>query len=251
MTILFTALLGAALGSFANVIIIRWHENASITGRSRCPACKKTLRPRHLVPILSWMLLRGKCAHCGVQIHFQYPIVEACAALLAVIAAIRHDPVIDTWSFVFESVVTIGLIVPVVMDIRWKELPVEYLVGIGIFSFVFHAILTFSSISGTIVAIAGASAFFGLQVLLSRGRWLGQGDVWFGGMMGAILGTPLLTGLAIYMSYLFGGIFAIVGLLMGAFRRKSRVPFAPALAAGTLVALWHGERILLWFRMAT
>ncbi len=258
MTILFSSLLGAALGSFANVIILRWHENAPITGRSRCPKCQKIIRPRHLVPVLSWILLRGRCADCGAKIHFQYPIIEAFAALLAVIAAIRHDPFVDIWPFVFELVVTIGLLVPVVMDLRWKELPVEFLLGLGIFAFLFRAISVsqdprtfFSTLIGSALAVAGAVIFFYVQILVSNGRWLGEGDVWFGGMMGAILGTPLLTGLALYVSYLCGGVFALVGLCVGALRPKSRIPFAPALAAGTLVALWHGERILSWVARAT
>jgi len=244
--IFFTALFGAVLGSFANVVIIRWHEEAPLGGRSNCPNCKKTIRPRHLVPVFSWIFLRGRCADCDAKIHIQYPIVEAIAVLFAVIAALRHDPLTDTWPFVFELVVSIGLIVPVGMDIRWKELPVEYLSGIGVFAFLFHAILTFSSIFGTIVAIAGASAFFALQFLLSRGKWIGEGDILFGAMMGAILATPLKTGIAIYLAYILGGFFALVGLVFKLYRRGSHVPFAPALAAGTLLTIWHGDLLITW-----
>lgn len=246
MILFLSALLGAVIGSSANVLIIRWHEEASLMGRSACPSCKKTLRPRHLVPVLSWVFQRGRCADCGAKIHFQYPLVEAAAALFAVIAALRHDPLADSIPFVFEFVVTIGLLVPVVMDIRWKELPVEYLLGMGVFAFAIHALISPSSIFNLAIAIALPVAFFGLQTILSHGKWVGAGDVWFGGMMGAVLGTPLLAALGLYLGYLFGGLMALVGLLAGLYRRGSRVPFAPALAAGTLVALWHGDRIIAW-----
>lgn len=251
MILFLTALLGAVFGSFANVLIIRWHEEASLMGRSACPSCKKTLRPRHLVPVLSWIFLRGRCADCGAKIHYQYPLIEAAAAVFAMIAALRHDPVTDSVPFLFEFIVTIGLLVPVAMDIRWRELPVEYLVGLGAFSFATHAFLSPSSILDAVIAAALPVAFFGLQTILSRGKWVGAGDVWFGGMMGAILGTPLLAALGLYLGYLFGGLMALVGLLAGLYRRGSRVPFAPALAAGTLVALWHGDRILAWIAAAT
>ncbi len=242
MILFFSALLGSVLGSFANVVIIRWHEAAPISGRSKCPNCAKTIRPRHLVPILSWILLRGRCAECGKKIHVQYPLVEAAAAIFGVIAALRHDPLSDPRLFFFELLVTIGLLVPVVMDLRWKELPVEYLAGLGLFALFFHPTTIFS----TVIAAAGVAAFFGIQFFLSRGRWIGEGDIWFGAMMGAVLGTPLLAALAVYLAYLLGGFTAFVLLVFHAVKRGSRVPFAPALAAGTLIALWHGERILSW-----
>lgn len=253
MALFFSALLGAVIGSFENVLIIRWHEAASIAGRSRCMHCGHTLRPRHLVPIVSWIWLRGRCADCGKKIHFQYPLVEAAAMVFGIIAAFRHPPLTDSLFFVFEFVVTVGLIVPVVMDMRWKELPIEYVSALGIGAFLFHVI--FAPLSGTtfasaaqniFFASAGVASFFGLQVLLSRRRWLGEGDVWFGAMMGAILGTPALTAVGLYLAYLFGGAMALIGLLAGVVKRGSRIPFAPALAAGTIVALWHGDTLLGW-----
>lgn len=245
------ALLGGVIGSFANVLIIRWHAAASLLGRSQCPECGHILRPRHLVPIVSWLLLRGRCADCGEKIHIQYPLVEAASLLFGVIAALRHPPLTDFAPFLFEFITTISLIVPIVMDLRWKELPVEYLVNVGLFAFLYRVIsaLVMGASPSTFLfniffAVAGAVAFFGLQVVISRERWLGQGDVWFGGMMGAILGTPPLTALAIYLAYIFGGLMAFIGLLAGAYKRKSRIPFAPALAAGTIVTIWHGETLL-------
>lgn len=247
------ALLGGVMGSFSNVLAIRWHSAASLSGRSKCPECGHVIRPRHLVPVISWILLGGKCADCKARIHIQYPLVEFAAMVLAVVAAVQHDPISSPGPFFVQFVLTVGLLAPIVMDLRWKELPVEYLAGLGIFAIIARAVGSF--VAGqdvvwpfiwSVLASAGGALFFGVQVLLSRGKWLGEGDVWFGAMMGAMLGTPALTGIGIYFAYIVGGVWAGIGLLFGLYKRGSRVPFAPALALGTMIALWHGERILIW-----
>lgn len=251
--ILFAAVMGGVLGSFANVVIIRWHEAAPITGRSHCPGCKRTLRPRHMVPVLSWILLGGGCADCKRKIHVQYPVVEALCAALAVVAAARWDPFggMTSFGFLFELILSVGLVVPVVMDLRWKELPVEYLVGFGALLLALRGAWGIAggeaASPGVLVwnaaAIAFGAAVFLVQIVLSRGRWVGQGDAWFGGVMGAALGWPGVI-LGIYFAYLIGGSVALAGLLGGVWKRGTRLPFAPALAAGTLCTVWFGERIL-------
>ncbi|MDQ7814942.1 MAG: prepilin peptidase [Patescibacteria group bacterium] len=252
LLIVLAAILGGVLGSFANVLVIRWHEDCSISGRSACPKCKSRIKPRHLIPIFSWLWLRGRCAYCGEPIHIQYPIVEALVAVLAIIAAVRHDPLTDP-GFWFEFLFSAMLIVPVVMDVRWQEVPVEYLIGIAGLAGVWQVVYPPASIavvlgrlSSIAIAFAIATVFFGLQILLSRQRWLGLGDLWFALAMAGILGwKKLLVG--IYLSYIIGGSVAFVGFILGRFKRGSHLPFVPALFAGTMVALWYGERVTLWF----
>jgi prepilin signal peptidase PulO-like enzyme (type II secretory pathway) len=249
------ALFGAAFGSFSNVLAIRWHEEVDLGGRSKCPECGHVIRPQHLVPVFSWLWLRGKCADCGAKIHVQYPAVEAVALILGAIAAWQADPFVSPLRFALLFICTVGFLAPVVMDLRWQELPVEYLVGLGVVGVALRTTIAglagadvLLSLAWTLVAIIIGAGVFWLQVALSRGRWLGEGDVWFGGMMGAILGAPALVGLGIYFAYIIGGLWAVAGLASGAFKRGSRLPFAPALATGTMVALWHGETILAWIR---
>lgn len=249
LTILFSAVLGACLGSFANVVAIRTHLMVSLMGRSMCPACKKALRPRHMVPILSWLALRGKCADCGAQIHIQYPTVELVSALLVVIAAIRNAPLgPDSARFAFEVIISLGLVVMVVMDLRWKELPVELMAGLGILGIVFNYF--FFSPFNLIFAVSVGVAFFGIQWLLSQGAWLGSGDVWFGGMMGLILGSWQLNLIAIYLAYVAGGFAVALLLLAKKIKRGMSVPFAPALAIGLMLALWFGAKIQAWLSYA-
>lgn len=249
--------LGACLGSFANVVAMRWHEGVSVRGRSMCPDCRTPLRARHLVPIVSWLWLRGRCAECRRPIHAQYPLVEAAAALLAVGTAWRHPPfAADTFlPFLFELLFLVALLVPVVMDIRWKELPLEWLVGMGAAGLAANvAGIGFAAgpdawtrFGSSLCAMAAGAAFFGLQWRLSRGRWLGEGDVWMGGALGAALGWPIAAW-GVYAAYLLGGLVAAVGLLLGAFRRGQQMPFGPMLAAGAVSALWLAPAAEAWMR---
>ncbi|MFH1620798.1 MAG: prepilin peptidase [Patescibacteria group bacterium] len=253
LSIVFSAILGAVLGSFANVLIIRWHEEAPITGRSRCPGCRKPIRPRHLVPVLSWIFLKGKCAECHRRIHIQYPIVEASAAVLAVMASFYAPPfgLESPWRYWFLMVLFIGLIVPVVMDLRWKELPVEYLIFLGICLFIMRYTIygtegladPFMTLWRDAWAVIATILFFGLQYLFSGGKWLGSGDILFGAFMALTLGWPnILVG--IYLAYLIGGMLAILGLISGRLKRRDRIPFAPSLALGTMLAYLYGEWVI-------
>ena len=252
---IFGACLGACLGSFSNVLALRWHEESTVFGRSACPHCKRQIRAQHLVPILSWIFLRGRCATCGKKIHIQYPLVEGVGLILGLMAALRHAPLsIETgFSFWFELLFTTALLAPLVMDIRWKELPVEFLgglsliaAGINVLGFgVVHGIGSQPRLAAVLLGMVVAGLFFALQVLVSRGRWLGVGDIWLGVYMGAVLGWPLLP-ISIYLAYVIGGSAAIGGLLTGRLHRGDRLPFAPALIAGFLAALWIGPYMYDW-----
>ncbi|MFH1077916.1 MAG: prepilin peptidase [Patescibacteria group bacterium] len=250
LSVAFAFILGACLGSFANVVAIRLHDMSSLMGRSRCPSCKKTLRPKHLVPIVSWLLLRGRCADCRKPIHIQYPIVEASMAILATVAAVRHSPFDGGLGlFLFEVLISLGLVVIVVMDLRWKELPLELMAAMGGLGLLVQLGMAFasgrilSSLVGLAIAVAIPVVFFGAQWLLSKGRWLGSGDIWMGGMMALLLGTWQLTVIAIYLAYVIGGVVVAALMLAKIVKRGMRVPFGPALATGLLLAMWFGACI--------
>lgn len=254
--IIFAAVLGGILGSFANVLIIRWHEGKSLGGRSACPHCKKTIKARNLVPVISWLLLKGRCADCGKKINSQYVMVEFAAVALGIIAALRWDPMVQPM-FWFEFILSISLIVPVAMDLRWQELPVEYLVGVGLAGLAFRlgglwpgTPYAFGlAVTASVFALIVAGLFFGLQIVLSKGRWLGTGDLYFGLMMAGVLGWPLVA-VGVYAAYIGGAVFALAGLASKRLTRKMRLPFAPALAAGTMAAVWFGAGVLDWLHYA-
>lgn len=248
----FAAVIGACFGSFANVLAIRLHSESSLLGRSKCPACDAPIQPQHLVPIFSWLALRGKCADCHAKIHVQYPLVEIAAACLAVIAASHADPFLAPALFAGEFFFSLGLLVMVVMDLRWQELPLELMATIGVLGALVRVLLAPNQVMELYsvgIALTVAIAFFGLQWAISRGKWLGSGDIWFAAMMAGVLAWPL-TGIAIYLAYLVGGSVVLLLFILRIVKRGMRVPFAPALALGTLLALWFGPNIQTWFSYA-
>lgn len=250
------AAFGAIFGSFVNVVAIRTHEHSTLMGRSHCPHCRHTLKARHLVPVLSYLIQRGKCSMCGKKIHVQYPLVELAGALLAIISVVRYLSQGAWLPMGFEFFFGASLLVFTVMDFRWSELPLELMVGTGIVFSLWNALMKVAAGAPALevgwshaVGFGAATLFFLFQWIVSRKRWIGSGDIWLGAIMGAVLGWPSV-GLAIYFAYIIGGAFALALLFMKKIQPGTRVPFGPALVAGTLVALWWGPAILEWFSHA-
>ncbi len=245
--LLLTFALGSIIGSFLNVLVYRIYQGATIVGRSECVHCQVKLKPQHLIPVFSWLMLKGRCADCGKKIHIQYPLVEASTGIIFAITAGVH------WSgfllgstsiltlirdFLFVSV----LILCVTFDLRWKLLPVEIMAGAGLVFAAWNILTKTASIEQTVLAIAVGAGFLGLQYLLTKGRSLGGGDIWLGAMLGAMLGWPGI-GVSLYLTYIVGGITLAVFLAFHIVKRTSRIPFAPLLAGGALLALWIGDWI--------
>lgn len=146
----------------------------------------------------------------------------------------------------FEIVLIIVLVSLAICDWRWKLLPVEIMAAAaGIFAVwnLFIGRLPFRSI---VIGLLVAVVFLGLQVWISRGQWLGAGDPWLGAILGAALGWPMVA-VSFYFTYLLGGLVALFYFLSGQYRRGKRVPFAPLLAAGGLLALLFGQPVAAWF----
>ncbi len=241
---------GLAFGSFANVLIIRLREQTSLLGRSRCVSCHKTLQLHHLIPLISWMGLRGRCAFCHAPISWQYPIVEFLSCLFVLVAAARHPFfTIGTWQslsfFLFEYFLTMQWLVLAVFDFRWRLVPVEYAIGSAlVFGAGSLALGRVSWMMMLVGALVGFS-FLAFQAWVSRGRWLGWGDPWLGLLLGVVLGWPLI-GVRLYATYVGGGVIALFLLGFGWTRRGARVPFGPFLMGGGVVALWYGSSLLSW-----
>lgn len=242
--------LGAALGSFANVFVIRIHKKETMMGRSHCMHCRKTLQPLDLIPIISWFFLGGRCRYCHKQIHWQYPIVEASMAVLSLIVFLRHVGDVDQSliRIVFELCVVFTLVVLTAFDLKWKLVPLELLLVSGVLVIIMQFLLGMSWVELVLGLLVGGGSL-GAIVLLSRGRMMGEGDPFVGAFMGVVLGFPLAM-FGILSSFMIGGAVATALLIQGAVGRKTQVPFVPFLAAGTLVMLWWGHALLPYFGYA-
>lgn len=241
-TIAFGAL-GAAVGSFLNVVIHRVPLGDSIVKpASRCPACKTDIGPCDNVPVLSWLLLKGRCRSCGATISVRYPLVEALAAVLCIACSLRFSSVEEAF---FAAAALSVLLALTFIDLEHRRLPNSIVLPSIVVAIAWVGIA--SALSGDLDVIAtaaacGAAAFalFFVIALVSGG--MGFGDVKLSAFIGVVAGRFgwELAVAAIMASFFIGGFVAIALLVFRHAGRKQAVPFGPAMAAGATVALFAG-----------
>lgn len=243
LMVMITALFGLAIGSFLNVVVLRTQAKVSWLGRSYCPQCTTQLLWYELLPVVSFMALRGQCRHCTQSISWQYPLVESATAILFAVFGYWF------WSEPLHMVVYLFfvtlLIVLFVYDLRYYLLPDRFtLPGIvlGVIGSQFLGITLLDSIIGMSV---GAS-FFLVQFLWSRGRWVGGGDVRLGAVMGAMLGWPTII-VALLLAYAIGTVVAVILLILRKTNMQGRLPFGTCLTSATIIALLFGPQLLYWY----
>lgn len=250
----YALLLGLVTGSFLNVVIHRLPRGLStVLPRSRCPACGTAIRPLDNIPVLSWMLLRGRCRNCRVRISARYPLIEAFTGLLFVASAERFDYSFASLAGALFCCLMIAL---AAIDLEHFLLPDRItlpgiVVGVGIQPFLVST--PTSPWPGLLGAVLGAAvgagillAAYGAWWLIRREEGLGLGDVKMLAMVGAFLGWR-----GVIVTLLFGAFSgALVGLSLMAVGRggmKSKLPFGTFLAAGGLVALFFGPALVSWY----
>jgi len=236
-------LMGAVIGSFLNVVIVRLPRNESLVApRSRCPLCGAELHWFDNIPLLSFLALRGRCRNCGGPISWRYPIVEAATALAFALAAWRTPPTADllvAWFFLA------ALVAVTAIDLEHQIIPdLITLPGI-LLGFVTSFLGTrVSWVDSLLGILAGGGILFAVVVLSGGG--MGGGDMKLGAMMGAFLGYKLAL-LALFLAAILGGVVALGLLSTGIRRRKDPIPFGPFLAIAAAVAMLWGETILTWY----
>jgi leader peptidase (prepilin peptidase) / N-methyltransferase len=239
---------GLAVGSFMTVAVYRLPAGESvIRPRSKCPACGAEIGARDNVPLLSWLLLRGRCRRCGERISVEYPLLELTTAALVVLAAIRYP---NPW----QAGLVGGLLALMpgiaLIDLRHRIIPNRL---------TYPSLLLFSLVVvlARVIGGVGDPARAGIGLLLYGGilfvvavvsRGMGMGDVKLAALIGLVLGSLGLrfVGVAAGAAIAFGGLGGVVALAMGK-GRKSAIPFGPYLAAGAVVAGIWGEPIASWY----
>lgn len=246
LLILLAAIFGACVGSFSNVIIIRLHQGEGIGGRSHCPHCRKTLQVKHLIPLVSWIALRAKCAFCRKPIHWQYPAVEMVGACIGVASLLlsMHDGLIDIGRLFFSFILFFVLLIITAFDLRWQLVPTGFVMGsavlLGCLRVIVHGYGEILSVIGG--ALVCAAILF-VIVWISGGKSMGDGDPFVAALIGASLGWPLGL-IAIGLGFISGGVVAAGLLFAGRAGRKTPIPFVPFLAIGTVVAYFYQQPLL-------
>ncbi|MDO8668684.1 MAG: prepilin peptidase [Candidatus Buchananbacteria bacterium] len=256
MLYLLIFIFGAVIGSFLNVVIIRIHEGGNIVkSRSSCPHCHHVLEPIDLIPIFIFIIQAGKCRYCHKKISWQYPLVELTTGLLFVLATYNIIGPLSFDNLFYNSSVFLiwlrnlifisFLVVIFVYDLRWYLILDRITFSAMAVALILNLIIGFSFFNLFTGAIIGFG-FFALQFFISKGSWIGGGDLRLGALMGLMLGAKAVI-VALFFSYIIGAVISILFVIGGKKKLKSQIPFGTFLAIGTIIALFWGQGIINWY----
>jgi leader peptidase (prepilin peptidase)/N-methyltransferase len=238
---LLTAVAGLAVGSFLNVVAYRVPLGLSLVHPpSRCPGCESPVRPYDNVPVLSWLVLRGRCRDCAAPISARYPIVEAATAALWLAVALTAD---DRLHLVLGLVLVTALVPITLIDLERQLIPNAITLPAAVFAVAAVLLLEPSALPEQLLAGAAAGGFF-LLAALAYPRGMGIGDVKLAAVLGLYLGRAVAP--AIFIALIAGvaagaAVIAAKGVAEG---RRTKVPFGPFLALGAVVALFVGDMLV-------
>jgi len=243
--------LGLVVGSFLNVVIHRVPRSQSLVRPgSQCPGCATPIKPWHNVPVLSWLVLRGKCVHCGQRISLRYPLVELGTAALYAALALRFGATATLPAYLYLAAVAVAL---ALIDVDVHRLPdvivlPSYLVGAALLAIPAVAHGDWWTAARSLIAMAALwTLYFGLALVYPGG--MGFGDVKLAGLLGLYLGwlgwRPVWIGTL--AGFTLGGLVGIALLVTRRATRKTAVPFGPAMLAGAFLAVFLAGPIGAWY----
>lgn len=242
-------LFGLAIGSFVNVLAVRYKDGGTIfssdilRGRSHCPKCKKTLRWYELIPLLSFIFQLGRCRDCGKPISLQYPVVEIISGMIVLLTPI-YLPAAPIWILIFESLLLMTLI-----DLRLYVIPDQlniFLVVLGGALIFYNWPVVWTDIGSHLIGGLIGTLVIGIIVVASNGAGMGVGDWKLIAGLGLIIGWPKIVVL-LGSAFIFGGLWGIILLLAGRKKFSDALPFGPFLAAGLLTAVIFGDWVLQFY----
>ena len=238
------ALFGAVLGSFLNVVAYRLPRKESLVRPpSRCPSCETPVKPYDNIPVLSWLILGGKCRSCGAPISKRYPLVEAATALLLALVVLDKGADRDAWL----GIALVLLLIPVTLiDLEHRIIPNTLMIAGTIAAPAIVLATDSGEIAEHLISAFAAGGFF-LLAALAYPAGMGMGDVKFAFVLGLFLGAAVAP--ALLIALLSG---TVIGALLIARKgvqegRKTAVPFGPFMALGALICLFAGDPIVDWY----
>jgi leader peptidase (prepilin peptidase) / N-methyltransferase len=245
---IFVFLFGAVVGSFLNVCIYRIPRTESIVfPASHCPDCGTKIRAFDNIPVISYLLLRGRCRSCATRISWQYPVVELLSALLTFFLFLKFH--LSPTFFVLD-IFCMALVVITFIDLEHQIIPDSISLPGIVVGFASSFVLPWLSWQNSLIGIvAGGGSLllvaFGYQ-LLTKKEGMGGGDIKLLAMMGAFLGWRSIP-FIIFTSSLFG---SVIGLTLMAARKKDSqlpIPFGPFLAFGAVLFIFYGRQLIQWY----
>lgn len=241
---------GAILGSFIYASVVRIARKESIVtskghtaARSHCDSCQHTLGFFDLIPVLSFLVLRGKCRYCHARIGRGHFFAECLYAVFGVCVGLSDAPVhVQCVVFLYGGVLVFTffydlLYFQILDSVMLSSMPIVALLSIVVLHLSWQSLVLGACIGG---------GFFAIQYIISRGRWIGDGDIRLGIVMGLMLGAPNVV-VALFIAYIVGAVWALGLVLTKKASLGARIPFGTFLSLATLVTLLYGGRILDWY----
>jgi leader peptidase (prepilin peptidase)/N-methyltransferase len=238
------AVVGAVFGSFLNVVAYRLPRGESLARpRSRCPQCQTPIKPYDNIPVVSWLLLRGKCRNCGAAISPRYPLVEALTAALLAAVVLKEGADRSVWL----GLAFVLILVPVTfIDLDHRIIPNKLTLLGAVVAPALVALTAPDALPEHMIAAAAAGGFF-LLAGLAYPRGMGMGDVKLAAVLGLFLGRAV--GPAVFVALVAGTLVGVAVIARKGAQegRKTAVPFGPFLALGAVVALFAGDAMVDWY----
>ena len=244
----FVGFLGLSLGSFANVLIYRLpREESLVTPPSRCPGCGRRIKPWENIPVLSYLILGGKCAGCKARISIRYPLVELACGVLAVGAV--HVFGVSYAGFA-HGLLFVALLSLILIDLEHWLLPFAITIPMAVVGLVGALFFDLRGVGDALLGMLVGGGIF--LIMLVGGKYLfkkdamGGGDVVFGIMAGSFLGWKLIL-LMVFLASLLGTLLALPLLVAGKDLTGKMIPFGPFLAVAMVVCIFFGDPIVHWY----
>ena len=243
----FIFMFGTAVGSFLSAVLWRLHTGKNfVVARSHCTRCAHTLAPHDLIPIVSFLLLRGRCRYCHRAIDPSYIVIEIITGTLFVIAAtlILHEPLTLTnvarllldWYLIATFIVVFVFDLRHMLILRSVTLPAVVIAAVGNIAFGMP-------VTSLALGMLLGAGFFYVQYTMSKGRWVGGGDVQLGLLIGAVLGARYALA-AIFLAYITGAIYGTALIVLRKKELQSKIPFGTFLSANAVLMLLFGTQLL-------
>ena len=241
-------ILGLIVGSFCNVCIYRIPKNESIIyPASHCPKCRTTIKPVDNIPLLSYILLKGRCRNCGSKISIQYPVVELLTGMIYLIIYLIYGLSIQSLIYIILSS---ALIIIAFIDLNEQIVPdVISLPGIGVGLILSFFVPYLSFINSALGVVVGGGIILIIALvgsMIFKKEAMGGGDVKLAAMIGAFLGWRY-TIISLFLGFFLGALAGIFLILSKIKSKEEMVPFGPFIALGSLITLLWGEKIIAWY----
>jgi leader peptidase (prepilin peptidase)/N-methyltransferase len=276
---------GAAIGSFLNVVADRVsHDESPFWGRSRCDHCNTPLAPMDLIPLLSFLMLKGKCRYCGKKLSWYYPFSELLTGLaylgLAYYIQVFSVPNYLIWvSFGYLAAIASFYIIILLADLKYKLIPnkiikpaIGFVLAVMVLSFGLISAISYlqlksdpfgqyllqvgywsqqisAMLKGILISVMTAgliAGFFKVLIWATKGRGMGGGDVKLAFMIGLVNGFPMNI-VAVVLGFVTGALFSVILMAMRRKGLKDVIPFGPFLILGSVLAFTFGQQIFNWY----